>query len=242
MNVLSQLYIYSKMSLKTFLKFPNIKNTSDFFRYFGDWVYFHKEGKNPVEDKMPWMNFGAINFLKKIAAPEMLVFEYGSGGSTLFWAKRVKRITSVEHDPEWYLKMKDELAKEEVENVEYFLIEPEFDPAFNKKDFPNPADYISRDECYKDQNFEKYVKFLDQYPDNHFHIILIDGRARPSCIKHAIEKLKNSGYLIVDNTEREYYLSSFNFDKATWRRLDFFGPVPYMYNFTKTTVFQKQLV
>lgn len=37
----------------------------------------------------------------------MVVFEYGSGNSTIWWSKRVKKIVSVEHNEEWYTKLKD---------------------------------------------------------------------------------------------------------------------------------------
>ena len=40
-------------------------------------------------------------FLKKTLKENMRVYEYGVGGSTLFFAKRVKEVISVKHDPIW---------------------------------------------------------------------------------------------------------------------------------------------
>jgi predicted O-methyltransferase YrrM len=39
------------------------------------------------------------------------VFEFGSGGSTLFLAQRAVRLISVEHDADWAAAVRDELAR-----------------------------------------------------------------------------------------------------------------------------------
>ena len=83
------------------------------------------------------------------------------------------------------------------------------------------------------------MKQIDQYPDEYFHIVVVDGRARPSCISHALKKVKKGGYLIVDNSERDYYLVPFMFKKPYWRVWKFYGPVPYIYHFSETTIIKK---
>lgn len=35
----------------------------------------------------------------------LFVFEWGAGGSTLWFAQRARRVISIEHDLEWYLKV-----------------------------------------------------------------------------------------------------------------------------------------
>lgn len=169
----------------------------------------------------------------------MIVFEYGSGGSTLFWSDKVKEVISVEHDRAWYSKIKQELSVREINNVSYFLLEPENDPDYELKSSANPKDYISEDENAIGQKFERYVKKIDEYPDNYFDIILIDGRSRPSCIAHGMKKLKPQGYLVIDNSERSYYFKNFEFSKSHWERKDFPGPSPYNYHFSKTTFLKK---
>lgn len=49
-----------------------------------------------------------------------MVFEYGSGNSTLFWPSRSKKLFSVEDDPRWHEKIKGSLPPK---NVDYQLIE-----------------------------------------------------------------------------------------------------------------------
>ena len=122
----------------------------------------------------------------------MHVFEYGSGGSTLFWISRVQDLISVEHDLSWYTNMKKNLDRQPLRNVQYILAEPIPDPGFQKKQFGNPGDYISSDLEYVGKSFEQYAKSIDAFSDNYFDIIIVDGRARPSCIQQGIPKLKKT--------------------------------------------------
>ena len=230
---------YLKTSVRSFLKRPRLGLVSAAAKYYPAWKDFLAPGKTSVTEKMPWIAFPAIDQLKKIVRPDMEVFEYGSGGSTLFWASRVKKVVSVEHDKEWYEILKGQLDAGQSARIEYLLIEPQSDPGFGKKRFQNPDDYVSSDEHYKGMSFERYVKAIDSYPDNHFDVIIVDGRARPSCIKHALPKLKRNGWLVVDNSDRSYYLEPFSFGKNDWKVLTFEGPVPFMKGFSRTTLFQK---
>lgn len=227
------------MAAKGFLRRPGIASLYSSLKYFGAWNRHVAPGRNSVADQLPWISFSAIRFLKKIVRPDMRVFEYGSGGSTLFWAHRVKEIVSVEHDKPWFDKLQQEIARQRIGNVTYILAEASPDADFSRKDFIAPRDYISGDVNYKGMNFERYVKTIDAYPDGYFDIISVDGRARPSCVMHALKKLKRGGWLLIDNTERKYYLSSFTFDAPDWQIRVFDGPVPYIYHFSATTVLKK---
>jgi len=64
--------------------------------------------KTPVDadgNALPWITYPAIAFLAGRLHGGMSVFEYGCGASTLWWAQRVKDVTSVEHEREWYEKV-----------------------------------------------------------------------------------------------------------------------------------------
>ncbi len=76
--------------------------------------------KNPVDinrNPIPWTTYSFIYFIREYLKPEMELFEFGSGNSTLFFAARIKHIYTVEHDPTWYNKTKAELP----ENSAIFL-------------------------------------------------------------------------------------------------------------------------
>lgn len=57
----------------------------------------------------PWWCESAVNLTKSkiVHTPNIRVFEWGAGNSTLFWAHYAKEVVSVESDQEWYKKMKD---------------------------------------------------------------------------------------------------------------------------------------
>lgn len=69
-------------------------------------------------DPLPWMNYAVIAFLQERLDKNMRMFEYGSGYSTIFWAKKVGHCTSVEYNKEWYDRMNEQLsALEEIELI-----------------------------------------------------------------------------------------------------------------------------
>lgn len=80
---------------------------------------------NPV----PWFTYPAIDFLVKRIHPDMTVFEYGCGGSTLWWASRVKKVISVEHDKSWY----DKISRHIPANVSLIYADLEIDGAYSEK-------------------------------------------------------------------------------------------------------------
>jgi hypothetical protein len=115
---------------------------------------------------------------------------------------------------------------------------PEKDDSFTS-DFSNPDLYFSSDKDYKGFNFESYARSIDKH--DLFDIVLVDGRARPSCIKHGIPKLKIGGFLILDNSDRLYYTAEF---KETLNQdfkeiINYSGPTPFCSWFNRTSVWKK---
>jgi len=232
-------YVYLKMFVKGFLRHPGAGFVYSSLKYYRSWKEHLKADRNSVDDRLPWISFYAIGFLERIVRPDMRVFEYGSGGSTLFWADRVKEVVSVEHDRRWFNKLQEAIRRERIGNVRYILAEPEPDADNGGKDISDPAAYVSDDPHYAGMNFERYVRTIDEYPEGYFDIVVVDGRARPSCIAHAKAKVKPGGRLIIDNTERPYYQSAVRAAGQQWKTRIFGGPVPYIYHFSDTTILQK---
>jgi hypothetical protein len=56
-------------------------------------------------EAIPWVTYSFIDFIKERLNKQLTIFEYGSGSSTIFYAKRVSRVVSVEHDEAWYQKI-----------------------------------------------------------------------------------------------------------------------------------------
>ncbi|MEO8115967.1 MAG: AAA family ATPase, partial [Phenylobacterium sp.] len=50
---------------------------------------------------VPWITYPAFLQLRRIVKPDFKVFEYGCGGSSVWWAEHVAEVTSVEHVRKW---------------------------------------------------------------------------------------------------------------------------------------------
>lgn len=50
---------------------------------------------------VPWLAPDVVEYLEEIVQPDFKVLEFGAGGSTLWFAERVKQVVSIEHDPDW---------------------------------------------------------------------------------------------------------------------------------------------
>jgi hypothetical protein len=167
-------------------------------------------------DSKPWFPIEAINFLDSVIKPDHSIFEYGSGGSTIYFAQRARLVVSVDHDPAWYRDVQNELKIRGIMNCACLLIEPELNQNGVKFGTDNLNGYATGHQPLANYNFRKYASIIDAFEP--FDIVSIDGRSRPSCIKHAKEKLKLGGYLILDNSDRPYYKPAIQLIDSVWPR------------------------
>jgi len=208
---------------------------------FPRWTTALAPGRSSLADRSPWLTFRAIDELDRIVNRDMTVFEYGSGGSTLFFADRAARVVSVEHVPAWHEKVTGFLNASGVTNASVELIEPEPDPSFGRKDPADPGHFVSTDALSAGYSFVRYVNRIAAFPDGTLDVVVIDGRSRPSCCRAAQAKVRPGGYLVFDNTETPYYrpaLEELTPDRWDVRHL--YGPVPYIKHFSQTTIARKR--
>ena len=190
-------------------------------KYFHKWMRKHED---PLSESIPWLTFRALLFLENILTKRMKVYEYGFGGSTLFFSKHCKEVVSVEHDKVWHEKVIEEVQGKGYKNCMVSLVEPISDPTRFDMDASDPNSYVSSDEGYKGRSFKEYAMSIEKYPNEYFDLVLVDGRARPSCFKHAIKKVKKGGFLILDDAERIHYLGvQGSLDKNDWKKYTFCG-------------------
>lgn len=186
-----------------------------------------------MEDR-PWLPYLVTEYIKNYR-PES-IFEWGSGGSTLFWleSKYTTALVSIEHNREWYQKIKPALP----EWVDYRLIP--YEPGEICGDKSDPGCYKSGSTQFGPVNFKKYASVIDGY--GLFDLILIDGMARASCLVHAIPHVTPGGCIVLDNTgDRPYYLEKtghlFGDYESGWESIKFMGYGPILEYKWETTVF-----
>jgi hypothetical protein len=198
---------------------------------------------NTLELRLPWINFPAIDLLAGSLRPGARVFEYGCGGSTLFFLDRGLQVVSVEHEEVWLRRISELVAAGGAGSAEWRGL---LRPPLLRNDRPSPQEladvgsYRSASRRFALFSFEDYARAIDDFPDAHFDLVLVDGRARPSCVRHAARKVRPEGLLLLDNTERPYYLERTPDCLPGWRKaLDCFGPTPTQRQFTRCTVWQR---
>lgn len=125
----------------------------------------------------PWLTRWANEFLSSYLAATDVGLEFGSGRSTVWFAKRIAHLTSVEHDGNWAGKVQQMLSG--ISNVDYRYI---------------PID-VSEDQG----GDAAYVRAADSFDANSLDFCLVDGAYRDFCALRVIEKIRPGGLLIIDN-------------------------------------------
>lgn len=237
-----------KKLVRDFLKFKRESKiyktnpSSNYWQYYTRWKNTLDKSKSSLYYQLPWINFQAISFLENILKSDFKVFEFGGGGSSLFFLIKGCELITVEHDEKWFTEISKEISNQHFKNKwKGFLIKAEDANTNANLDPKNPLDYSSSNTDFITARFVQYASKIDEVPDNSLDVVLIDGRSRPSCIYHSIRKIKQNGILIIDNTERDYYSDYFlkNFANQFTLLLDSYGPVPYITWFNKTSIWKK---
>lgn len=205
-----------------------IKNPLLACSYLPIWIKSMLSPENKYD--LPWMTFGAIDWFEKNIKENFKVFEWGTGGSTLYYAKKTEHVCSIEHDAGWHSQIKKRLADAGLDNCDYRLVQPE--------KTQNNKGYASSCKGFEGQSFEKYCKAIELFPDDYFDLIVIDGRARVACAALTEKKIKGGGHIVLDNADIEEYSPIFDTFKG-WEKISFSGPVLYGLYSCTTAIFKK---
>jgi len=147
------------------------------------------------------MSYEQIEIIEKIlrCLQPKSCLEWGAGYGTIYFSRLLaenSKWISIEHEKEWMAKITNINQKT---NVKIFYIRP--------NQFP-PTDDNS-DGTYSD--LKNYIEFPSRF--GKFDFILIDGRARESCLIKAHELIGEDGVVVLHDAEREYYQKPFSLYK-----------------------------
>lgn len=224
---------YSRASVKG--KIPALSS----FRYYKKWNDLRDQ--SPLVSRQPWLTFQAIDFIESNIHNIDKVFEYGGGASTLYFLGKTKELVTVEHDPEWFQLLQEKVGISDKAKWQGQLILPEKGVNTANLDKAKPADYYTEASMFANNTFKEYSTFISRFEDGYFDLVLIDGRARTSCLYHAIPKVRVGGFLVLDNAERKYYLqhNAAILNESYRLLLNDMGPVPYSPHFSQTAIWQR---
>jgi hypothetical protein len=144
---------------------------------------------------VPWWTFAASDRVAGFLSsrPDARVFEWGSGASTVWLARRAGSVVAVEHDPRWARMVEGVLP----DNAGVRVIEPV--PARGAV-----GEELSDKPGNAGLDFASYVSAVDEV-DGTFDVVVVDGRARGACFHKAVSRLAPGGVLVFDNVDRERY-------------------------------------
>ncbi len=161
---------------------------------------------------LPWMTYPFIDFIPSKLNRNTTIFEFGCGSSTLFFAKKVKKIIALESNPRWFDIMSRKLFEFEIKNVELILMP----------------------DALENSDYENFAKNSSQK----FDFIFIDSLKRFECAKNSISAINIDGAIVLDDSERKSYKKIFDFfAENNFQKQDFFGIAPGQIRIKNTTVF-----
>jgi hypothetical protein len=181
-------------------------------------------GRRPVDVELPWWSYGAIDWVGRFLRPTHRVFEYGSGGSSLFLARRAGSVLSVESDPEWHRLLTDVARQRKLTN-------------FHCELHPLPDDELSTFQA---------SRFARRVADGQWDVIIIDchcgfqagphGVIRPAAFSMSLPQVAPGGIIVLDDA---WMFPELLAPRAGWEIRNHTGAGPCRYGVTSTAVFQR---
>jgi tRNA A58 N-methylase Trm61 len=193
----------------------------EFYKNKKSWERSFIEGMSQDEygNELPWITYQAIEFFNQNLKKNHLIFEYGCGSSTIFFAKKVKKVVSIETNEIWFEIINKKIKEQNIDNVEIFLM----------------TDGISN---------EKYENFLENYQKENnldFDFVIIDSIKRFKCAQNVLKFINNKTKIVLDDSERKHYKKIFKlFEENNMKKIDFFGIAPAQLRIKNTTIFTKK--
>jgi hypothetical protein len=135
----------------------------------------------------PWWNIRAISYLKQHLPPGGSVFEWGSGGSTVWLTNQGLSVTSIEHDEVWAANVAKRCTNVDIRHV----------PGQLKGRLRSEPELRDAGRHF----FDEYVAQIDQWNDESLDVVIVDGFCRVECMQQGAPKVKRGGMLIVDDTD-----------------------------------------
>lgn len=119
----------------------------------------------------PWYTASFLNVLDAFDLSDKVIWEYGIGASTIWYAHKAKILYGVDSNETW--------LKDVNESLEYY----------GKKD---KATFSFTDKI------DKYSNAI-YLPNIKFDVVVVDGMERDYCIEPALDCVKKGGVIILDN-------------------------------------------
>jgi SAM-dependent methyltransferase len=165
----------------------------------------------PLTFPIPWLTFDAIREVRGFLRPGMKIFEFGSGHSTIWFARAGAEVYSVEDDHHWYTAVERKLRE----------------------------DRLDRAHLYYADNETDYVGAIDRSGEHAFDILFFDGSYRLQCLQEALPYLKPGGILVFDDSDFNWFDGKDFGVPSDWEKKVFRGWEPLSGGRSETIIWRK---
>ncbi|WP_097147215.1 SAM-dependent methyltransferase [Pseudooceanicola antarcticus] len=153
---------------------------------------------------VPWWSYDAIERVEAFLAERdgaARVFEYGAGAGTIWLARRAAHVTSIEHHAGWGYQVQGLVQRlDGLAPVDLRLVFPD-------SSLSEASEYIAGRTREEGNSFRGYARSIETDGES-YDLIVIGGRARIGCLKHAVPRLAPGGMIVFRNTQRARYRSA----------------------------------
>lgn len=157
-----------------------IHNLRVCIRYYSNWKTALKGACDSVADELPCLCFECADFLRERIHRGARVFEYGSGGSSLFFSRLVDQVISIEHDRFWHEKVVKALQRRDINNCDCRYLPALEEAVVGEKGACSSIGFFQQQ--LPGHSFKGYVLAITDYPEDFFDLVVVDGRARNACV------------------------------------------------------------
>lgn len=149
---------------------------------------------------LPWWTYESIDIVESFLrrrGGDARAFEYGSGASTVWLARRCATVDAVEHDTRWSEQVRDLLSTTAGLRCQ---------PSLHVPGVPVSASPLvaSGAPGGSGLDFDAYVRTIDDVTGE-FDLVLDDGRARPQVLLHVLDRVADGGIVLLDDAQRPRY-------------------------------------
>lgn len=144
-----------------------------------------------ISTMFPWYVESFLEVLATWDLYDKVIWEYGLGASSIWWAYNSKAVYGVDSNKEWYNGVKNRLTELNISDKTYLNY-----AAVIEEDQITDYNFAFANECKN-----AYINAI-HIADIHFDIVVVDGLYRDECIAEALKKMKPGAILIVDNWQQ----------------------------------------
>ncbi len=164
-------------------------------RHAARWAKDRLRPRTPLELGLPWVAWPCIDWLDARDLRGKSVFEYGGGGSSIYFLTRGCHVTTVENSGPWAARIRERVER---------TLGDEARSRFRLElvDMPEHPGEAER------KRAEEYVSRIGQ--GTRYDLVLVDGAdgalaLRMTCLGRAREHLTESGVIVLDDAWRKAY-------------------------------------